>query len=244
MSNPFVRFALLPSVWLACATFFSPGAAAQPHAENGADRTLAPYFVVGNAEPGVDALPLKATRVDVKVSGVIADVRVVQTYRNEGGVPIEARYVFPASTRAAVYALRMRVDDRIVDAEIREKKQARREFDAARREGKRASLLEQHRPNVFQMSIANVMPGETIDVELRYTETIVPDEGVYRFVFPVVVGPRYNGGTQAEGTPTESRRDEGWIAQPTLRKGESAKHTFALNATLIAPFPIKSVDSP
>lgn len=244
MSNPFARFALPPAVLFACVTLLSPNAAAQPRAEMDGNKTLAPYFVVGNAEPGVDALPLKATRVDVKVSGVIADVRVVQTYRNEGAVPIEARYVFPASTRAAVYTLRMRVDDRVVDAEIREKQQARREFDAARREGKRASLLEQHRPNVFQMSIANVMPGETIAVDLRYTETIVPDEGVYRFVFPTVAGPRYNGGTQADGTPTESRRSEGWIAQPTLRKGEAAKHTFALNATLIAPFPIKAVGSP
>ncbi|MEW5880979.1 MAG: VIT domain-containing protein [Pseudomonadota bacterium] len=244
MSNPFARLALLPAVLFACAFFVPPRAAAQPPAESGADRTLAPYFVVGNAEPGVDALPLKATRVDVQVSGVIADVRVVQTYRNEGTVPIEARYVFPASTRAAVYALRMRVAERVVDAEIREKRQARREFDAARREGKRASLLEQHRPNVFQMSIANVMPGETIAVDLRYTETIVPDEGVYRFVFPTVVGPRYNGGTGADGTPTESRRGEAWIAQPTLRKGEVARHTFALNATLVAPFPIKAIGSP
>ncbi|MFZ5538256.1 MAG: VIT and vWA domain-containing protein [Pseudomonadota bacterium] len=244
MSNPFARLALLPAVLFACASFVPPRAAAQPPAESGADRTLAPYFVVGNAEPGVDALPLKATRVDVQVSGVIADVRVVQTYRNEGTVPIEARYVFPASTRAAVYALRMRVAERVVDAEIREKRQARREFDAARREGKRASLLEQHRPNVLQMSIANVMPGETIAVDLRYTETIVPDEGVYRFVFPTVVGPRYNGGTGADGTPTESRRGEAWIAQPTLRKGEVARHTFALNATLVAPFPIKAIGSP
>lgn len=244
MSIRLPRLALPPAVLFASVTFLSPNAAAQPRAETDGNKTLAPYFVVGNAEPGVDALPLKATRADVKVSGVIADVRVVQTYRNEGSVPIEARYVFPASTRAAVYALRMRVDDRVVDAEIREKQQARREFDAARREGKRASLLEQHRPNVFQMSIANVMPGETIAVDLRYTETIVPDEGVYRFVFPTVVGPRYNGGTQADGTPTESRRSEGWIAQPTLRKGEAAKHTFALNATLVAPFPIKALASP
>lgn len=258
MSNPFPRFALLPAVLFASVTFLSPNAGAQPRAEMDGNKTLAPYFVVGNAEPGVDALPLKSTQVDVKVSGVIADVRVVQTYRNEGTVPIEARYVFPASTRAAVYALRMRVADRVVDAEIREKRQARREFDAARREGKRASLLEQHRPNVLQMSIANVMPGETIAVDLRYTETIVPDEGVYRFVFPTVVGPRYNGGTaphpsplplmrereREDGTPTENRRDEAWIAQPTLRKGEPARHTFALNATLVAPFPIKALASP
>ncbi|GAB4479268.1 MAG: VIT domain-containing protein [Burkholderiaceae bacterium] len=244
MSNPFPRAALLPAVLFAFVTFLSWNAGAQPRAEMDGNRTLAPYFVVGNPEPGVDALPLKSTRVDVAVSGVIADVRVVQTYRNEGAVPIEARYVFPASTRAAVYALRMRVADRVVDAEIREKRQARSEFDAARREGKRASLLEQHRPNVFQMSIANVMPGETIAVDLRYTETIVADEGVYRFVFPTVVGSRYDGGSGADSTPTASRRDEAWIAQPTLRKGEAAKHTFALNATLVAPFPFKSIGSP
>jgi exosortase/archaeosortase family protein len=207
VSDPFRLFARLLAALLLPVPLFSP--TAQPLADAGADRTLAPYFVVGEAEPGVDALPLKSTQVDVKVGGVIADVRVGQTYRNEGTVPIEARYVFPASTRAAVYALRMRVADRVVDAEIREKQQARREFDAARRAGKRASLLEQHRPNVFRMSIANVMPGETIAVDLRYTETIVPDEGVYRFVFPTVVGPRYNGGTaphEGAGTPRATAR--------------------------------------
>lgn len=244
MSIRFARFALWPAVSCAFASLLPSPARAQPLAESGTDRTLAPYFVVGNAAAGVDALPLKSKQVEATGSGVIADLRVVQIYRNEGTVPIEARYVFAASTRAAVYALRMRVADRVVDAEIREKQRARREFDTARREGKRASLLEQQRPNVFRMSIANVIPGETIAVDLRYTETIFPDEGVYRFVFPTVVGPQYDGGTQAEATPTESRRDEAWIAQPTLRKGQAAKHGFALSATLIAPFPIKAVGSP
>ena len=131
--------------------------------------------------------------VDVKVSGVIADVRVTQRYRNEGSQPIEARYVFPASTRAAVTALTMRVGDRVVKAQIREKQAARREYEGAKQAGKSASLLEQQRPNVFQMSIANLMPGDTLEVELRYAETIVPTDGLYRFEFPTVVGPRYNG---------------------------------------------------
>jgi hypothetical protein len=124
-----------------------------------ADRTLSPYFVVSHAEPGVDALPLKATDVDVKVSGVIADVRVTQRYRNEGSQPIEARYLFPASTHAAVTAMTMRVGDRVVKAQIREKQAARREYEGAKQAGKSASLLEQQRPNVFQMSIANLMPA-------------------------------------------------------------------------------------
>jgi Ca-activated chloride channel family protein len=217
-------------------------ASAQPAAD--ATRTLSPYFVVSGAAPGVDALPLKSTRADVTISGVIADVRVTQVYRNEGATPIEARYVFPASTRAAVYAMRLQVGDRLVDAQVREKQQARREYDTAKRAGRSAALLEQQRPNVFSMAIANVMPNDEITVDLRYTEMIVPDEGAYRFVFPTVVGPRYNGGARPDGTPSESQKNETWIAQPTLRAGESAKHTFELNATVLAPMPVAALASP
>jgi len=217
---------------------------AQPIHAKDLNRTLSPYFVVDHGEPGVEALPLKHTRADVAISGVIADVRVTQVYRNEGSVPIEARYVFPASPRAAVHALRLRVGTRVVDAEIREKRQARAEFAQAKREGKSAALLEQQRPNVFTMAIANVMPGDEIAVELRYTETIVPTEGTYRFVFPTVVGPRYNGGADESGQPSESMKLEGWIAQPILRQGVAARHTFALNARVVAPLPIAALTSP
>jgi len=220
-------------------------ARAQATPTNGdTSRTLAPYFVVANGAPGVDALPLKRTRADVTISGVIADVRVTQTYRNEGSVPIDARYVFPASTRAAVHALRLRVGTRVVDAEIREKRRARAEYAQARREGRSAALLEQQRPNVFTMAIANVMPGDEIDVELRYTETILPTEGTYRFVFPTVVGPRYNGGTDETGQPSDSMKLEGWIAQPFARRGKPAAHTFELSARIVSPLPISAISSP
>lgn len=216
-------------------------AAAAPAAPAASDpaRPLAPYFVVDRAEAGVDALPLKATRVGVNVNGVIADVRVTQVYRNEGSTPLEARYVFPASTRAAVYAMRMRIGERAVDAEIREKHAARRDYEAAKRQGRNASLLEQQRPNVFSMAIANVMPGDEIAVDLFYTEHLVPVEGTYRFVFPAVVGPRYNG---PAGAP--SHRPEPWIAQPTLRAGQPARHTFALALEVHAPLPLQTLGSP
>src|SRR5262245_45824726 len=161
----------------------------QPQTHN--DKALAPYcFVQG--DPSVDHLPLKDTRVQIDVSGVIADVKVVQTYRNEGSRPINARYVFPASTRAAVYAMRMRIGDQVIVAKIKEREQAKQEFDKAKQEGKSASLLEQNRPNVFSMSLANLMPGDQVEVELRYTELLAPTDGVYEVVFPTVVGPRYS----------------------------------------------------
>jgi Ca-activated chloride channel family protein len=102
---------------LVLAALLPAAAAEQPPAT----RSLAPYFVVDGGAPGVDPLPLKRTEVEATIAGVIADVRVTQVYRNEGTAPIDARYVFPASTRAAVYALRLRVSDRAVDAQLREK---------------------------------------------------------------------------------------------------------------------------
>jgi len=154
------------------------------------DKTLAPYFVV-QGDPSVDHLPLKDTRVEISVSGVIADVKVRQIYRNEGSRPINASYVFPASTRAAVYSMRMQIGDEIIVAKIKEREQAKKDFEQAKEEGKSASLLEQQRPNVFSMSLANLMPQEQVEIELRYTELLVPTDSVYEVVFPTVVGPRY-----------------------------------------------------
>lgn len=232
----------------ACAALLiplAPSRAAPPAATE--DRTLSPYFAVSGAPPGVDALPLKSTRVEATVNGVIADVTVHQLYRNEGATPLEARYVFPASTRAAVSGLRLRVGERVVDAEIREKQRARAEFADAKRAGKSAALLEQQRTNVFQMAIANVMPGDEIAVELHYSELIVPTDGVYRFVYPTVVGPRYTSpaeGTRADEAAGAPPASSSTIAQPILRKGESAPHTFELALHLATPLPIQAVLSP
>ncbi|MFD1712524.1 VWA domain-containing protein [Ottowia sp. GY511] len=166
------------------------------HAQDGSTapaKAESPYFFVKGAQPGVDALPLKSTDVQVNISGVIADVVVTQRYKNEGTVPIEAKYLFPGSTRAAVNGLNVRIGERLIAAKIREKQQAQVEYNAAKKEGKTAALLEQHRPNVFQMNVANILPGDDVQVELRYNELLVPTDGKYQFVFPTVVGPRYAG---------------------------------------------------
>src|SRR5690348_7135571 len=114
------------------------------------DRTLSPYFFVRGAG-NTEQLPLKSTDVQVTIAGVIADVKVTQRYANDGKTPIEAEYVFPGSTRAAVYALTMTIGERRVEAQIREKEQARAEYAAAKSASKNAALLEQQRANVFKM---------------------------------------------------------------------------------------------
>lgn len=127
------------------------------------DQPEGPHFLI-KGESGVENFPLLSTSADVYITGPIANVTVTQSYVNEGTQPIEAIYVFPASTRAAVYHMEMHIGDRILKAEIQEKKKAQEIYDKAKEEGKRASLLQQHKPNVFQMNVANIMPGDRIDV--------------------------------------------------------------------------------
>lgn len=204
-------------------------------------KTESPYFFIKSSDPAVDQLPLKSTQVDVRVSGVIADVTVVQTYKNEGQRAIEAKYVFPGSTRAAVHGMNVRLADRLITAKIREKQQARIEYDAAKKEGKTAALLEQHLPNVFQMNVANILPGDDVKVELRYTELLVPTDGNYQFVFPTVVGPRYN-------SPQSGQANATWVAQPYLPKGQQTPSSadapaFDIHVTLNTPIAVKEVRS-
>ncbi len=199
------------------------------------DKILSPYFFV-QGNPEVDRLPLKDTRVEINVSGVIADVKVLQTYRNEGSRPINASYVFPASTRAAVYAMRMRIGDQVIVAKIKEREKAKQDFDKAMQEGKSASLLEQNRPNVFSMSLANVMPGDQIEIELRYTELLVPTDGVYEMVFPTVVGPRYS--SQPESTAAQK---DLWVKTPYLHQENKPTSELHITARVSAGVPIREL---
>ena len=204
--------------------------------DSDAPKAESPYFQVASNQPGTDRLPLKSTQVDVRIAGVIADVTVTQHYRNEGQRPIEARYVFPGSTSSAVYAMNVRLGERLLVAKIREKQQARVEYETAKREGKTTALLEQHRPNVFEMNVANILPGDDVAVELRYTELLTPRDAQYGFVFPTVVGPRYN-------SPQGEAAGEKWVATPYLKSGAASETAFDLRVALDSPVAVKEIAS-
>jgi Ca-activated chloride channel homolog len=208
------------------------------YAGNGeaADKTLSPYFFIKSDDSETDRLPLKSTSAKVEIAGVIADVVVTQVYKNEGRRPIEAIYVFPASTKAAVYGMKMTVGDRVITAKIRKREDARKEYEQAKQDGKSASLLEQQRPNVFQMNVANILPGDVIKVELKYTELLVPENGIYEFTYPTVVGPRYSN-RPAEGAPASEK----WISNPYLREGDLPTYNFDISVQISAGLPIQEI---
>ena len=201
------------------------------------DQTLSPYFLVKSKDKGTDQMPLKHTSAKVNIAGVIADVKVKQVYVNEGENTLEAIYVFPGSTRAAVYAMTMTIGERKLIAKIEEKNKAREQYEAAKEQGKTTSLLEQFNPNVFQMNVANILPGDSITVELRYTELLEPTEGVYAFAYPTVVGPRYS-----ETLASQATSDEKWVENPYLKEGKSPNYTFDIQTVLNAGMPIQDIN--
>lgn len=206
--------------------------------ESDENKVQSPYFIVGGGEETHVTLPLKHTEAQVNIAGVIADVVVRQVYINTGSSPIEAEYVFPGSTHSAVYGMKMKIGQRVIEAKIKEREKAKQEFEKAKEEGKRASLLQQHRPNVFQMNVANIQPNDTVEVELKYTELLVPESGVYEFVYPTVVGPRYADSAGVVKDP--------WVMnphtnpEPYKKQGITfSKPTFNINAQVVTGIPIK-----
>ncbi len=186
-----------------------------------------PYFHVSTEGITSEQFPLLSTSAQVNITGPIADVTVRQVYKNSGDRTIEAIYVFPASTRAAVYAMSMRIGERLVKAEIQEKNQARQTYEKAKQEGKHTSLLEQFRPNVFQMNVGNILPGDSIEVLLKYNEFLIPEGKVYRFVYPTVVGPRF-------ADPKHANTNASFVNMPYSKKGTAPFYDFDIQIELNA----------
>ncbi|MEM7369748.1 MAG: VIT domain-containing protein [Bacteroidota bacterium] len=203
------------------------------------DQSTSPYFVVSSSEKGELLLPLKHTEAEVNIAGTIADVRITQVYQNTGTIPLEAQYVFPASTRAAVYGMDMTVGNRQIEAKIKEKVAARQTYEQAKAKGQTASLLEQHRPNVFQMQVANILPGDSVVIHLSYTELLTSKEGIYEFVYPTVVGPRYIRPEDAVATSAET-----WPANPTTEEGVLPSYTFGFQGRVAGGVPVQNLHSP
>lgn len=193
-----------------------------------------PYFLV-QGESDVESFPLLLTKADVNIAGVIAEIELTQIYKNDGKKTIEAVYVFPLGTKSAIHAMRMKIGERIIDAEIEETEKARQIYEDAKNDGKVASLLEQKRPNVFQMKVANIMPGDEVEVIVKYTEMLIPEKGIYEYVFPTVVGPRFTG---------EQKDNEDWTATPYLHEKELPPYKFDIKVNLRTGIPISKVVVP
>ena len=149
-------------------------------------------------------LPLDAVDVRAAIAGTSARVELTQDFRNPFDVPLEATYIFPLPDRAAVTAMRMECAGHVVEGVLRERSQAREEYDQAIAEGRRAAIAEEDRPDVFTMRVGNIAPGERVTVRLVLAQRLPYCDGEVTFRFPLVVAPRYIPGHPLPGAPAGS----------------------------------------
>jgi Ca-activated chloride channel homolog len=194
--------------------------------------------------------PQVDNEIELRVTGMIARATVEQTFENPSDEVVEAVYVFPLPETAAVDGLTLDVGSRKIVGEIREREEARQTFERAKAEGKKASLLEQNRPNLFTTSVANIGPGEVVKVELRYQQDVRYDSGRFSLAFPATVTPRYIPGAQTAfehgfsglgwGAATAQVPDAPRITPPIVLDGGP---TLEVKVMLEAGFPLKTVTS-
>ena len=158
--------------------------------------------------------PALATEVHIRVTGLIARTRVVQRFSNPSGEWVEGVYVFPLPERSAVDRLRMRIGERTIEGVLREREEARHSYEAAKAAGRRASLIEQERANVFTTSLANIDPHGEVTIEIEYQEQVGYASGVFSLRFPMVLGPRYVGGVPVRDGEGEPSADEQATRRP------------------------------
>jgi len=163
---------------------------------------------------GYAPAPQVATEVAIDVTGMIARTRVTQVFHNPGSGFVEGVYVFPLPEKAAVDRLWMKIGTRVIEGRIREKEEARRTYEKAKAEGKKAALVEQQRPNLFTNAVAHIGPNDAIEIRIEYQQALAYEMGTYKLRFPLAVTPRYV--PAAAAVPDEPKALE---AQP-LEDGE------------------------
>ncbi|MBB84619.1 MAG: marine proteobacterial sortase target protein [Deltaproteobacteria bacterium] len=203
-------------------------------------------------DEGLREAPLLHTDVAIEVAGLIARTRVTQRFTNPTTGWVEGIYVFPLPEDAAVDSLIMRIGERVIEGRVEERARAKQTYERAKSEGRKASLVEQERPNVFTTSLANLGPHETLEVTIAFQEDARFDRGRFSLRFPLVVGPRYIPGTPIAngfsrtgwGVNTAEVPDSAWITPPVTQRGPGRKNPVSVRAEIDAGFPLESVSSP
>lgn len=172
-------------------------------------------------------LPLKALDVQARLTGLTASTTIRQTFRNSLDEPLEATYIFPLPDRAAVRSFRLRVAGRVIEGELKERGEAREEYEKAIQAGNRAAIAEEERSGTFSLRVGNIPAKEEVSVELTLIGPVPVANGEATFRFPLVVAPRYVPGIPLDGPPvglgwgsdTDAAPDASRVTPPVLLPG-------------------------
>ena len=227
-------------------------------AESSSDMTGSSDFIIRDSQGNsVQALSL-AAKVDIEINGLMAYTQVNQRFLNSSSEFVAGEYVFPLPDTATIDSLTIKIGSRVIQGEIKEKQQAKAIFKKAQAEGKKAALLSQDRPNVFRMAVTNIPPGEVIEINMSYVNSIdftrtQAGDNEYRLMFPMTLTPRFNP-TQSNQAERVAERvaelessTKSFFNNPSFfsndNKAEDIKNPIEINIRLNPGFSIKNIAS-
>jgi len=194
-------------------------------------------LLLHNDRIGTVAAPVQGTSVEVRVTGIIARARITQIFTNPTREWLEGIYIFPLPEGAAVDTLRMTVGDRVIEGVVQEKAEARQTYEIAKQQGTKAALIEEQRAGVFTTSLANIGPGETIEVTIELQQIVSYRQGRFNLTFPMLLAPQY--------TPPEKSQSVSVACAPPVRAADAPPvNPFAIHVDLAPGFPLGPIESP
>ncbi len=227
---------LLSLIWNLIAPALAQGGATVTDDRNGAAGAAAPGAgeLLRRTPEGFVPLPVLGLAVGLEVTGILVHGTLTQTFKNPTADVIECVYVFPLPERAAVYRMEIRIGERRIVSVIREREEARKIYETAKQEGRKAAVVDQERPNLFTTSAANINPGETIEVRLEYLQEIAYEGGAFSLSFPLTFTPR---------CPTGGATDSERLSPPFARANAPDFPRATLVARIDAGVPLQDVAS-
>lgn len=254
----FVNMLILPILAVALSLINMASARAETSAYMTPNTVQSGSLLLQSGEAGqyVEA-PRLATDFNIDVSGPTARARLSQVFENPTNNWVEGLYVFPLPDDSAVYSLKMIIGNRVVVADIKEKKAAREIYEKAKSEGKKAALIEQQRPNIFTNAVANLGPNEKVIIQIEYQQAVRLNDNRFSLRVPLVVAPRYNpeniepivetadmqGGWGKQKTKSTQGSDNDAIETPLVMPDEDRINPVTITINLKAGFPATNIKS-
>ncbi len=198
-------------------------------------------LILGMGANKID-LPLSSVDINAKVIERVAQVTVKQVFQNNTADHMEAVYIFPLAAGSAISSFNMKVGDRVIKGVVEERAEARRQYQQAVDDGKRAAIMEQERDDVFTVQVGNLPPGEQVTIEISYAERLpFFEDGSCELRLPLVVAPRYipghelNRDSVGDGIVADTNLvpDASRITPPRLAPGVDAGTALTLKVELL-----------
>lgn len=200
-------------------------------------------------EAVADNALLMNTHMSGEINGMVATINIQQVFKNQSDNWVNGKYVFPLPEDAAIHRLTITVDGRKISAQIKEKAEAKQIYETAKASGKKAALLEENRPNLFSMNVANIPPHAEIAADIEYVDTAHYENGKFSLRFPTTLTPRYIPGSAVGqvassgwSPDTTAVPDAHEITPPQTHERPLDSNQFDVTIALNAGVDVQSID--